>query len=116
MSTDKPVGANAYNAAIEKIRPVVDGLSIFLIRPDEPITGRLPGYFVSIGLVGDASDQLIRRPYSLIAIIASPPTDPELLELLIIRVPEGGLTLPLFEQSAGDRLYVRPKMLGTYRV
>jgi NAD(P)H-flavin reductase len=73
MSTDKPVGANAYNAAIEKIRPVVDGLSIFLIRPDEPITGRLPGYFVSIGLVGDASDQLIRRPYSLIAIIASPP-------------------------------------------
>ena len=43
MSTDKPTGVDTYNATIERIETVADGLSIFFIRPDTPIPGRLPG-------------------------------------------------------------------------
>jgi hypothetical protein len=32
----------------------------------------------------------------------------------VIRVPEGDLTPALFERDTGDRLFIRPKMLGTY--
>lgn len=113
MSTEKPGGVESYNATIETIESVADGLSIFLIRPDQPIPGQLPGHYVSIGLVDPASNKLIRRPYSLSRSI-SPTRDPELLELLVIRVPEGELTPILFEQNEGDRIYVRPKMVGTY--
>lgn len=113
MSTDKPAGIESYNATIERIENVADGLSIFFIRPDAPIPGQLPGHYVSIGLVDPASQKLIRRPYSLSRSI-SPKQDPKLLELLVIRVPEGELTPILFEQREGDRIYVRPKMVGTY--
>ena len=113
MSTDKPTGVDTYNATIERIETVADGLSIFFIRPDTPIPGRLPGHYVSIGLVGPDGKKLIRRPYSLSQSLG-PAADPDLLELLIIRVPEGDLTPILFDQSEGDRLFVRPKMVGTY--
>ncbi len=39
-----------YNATIAKITPIADGLSIFHLKPDEPIGGQLPGHYVSIGL------------------------------------------------------------------
>ncbi|MDP6399481.1 MAG: hypothetical protein QGH58_03840 [Arenicellales bacterium] len=113
MSTDKPTGADTYNATIERIESVADGLSIFFIRPDAPIPGRQPGHYVSIALVGPDGNKLIRRPYSLSRSLG-PAIDPDLLELLIIRVPEGDLTPILFEQGEGGRLFVRPKMLGTY--
>jgi len=113
MSTDKPTGIDTYNATIERIESVADGLSIFFIRTDAPIPGRQPGHYVSIGLVGPDGKKLIRRPYSLSQSLG-PATDPDLLELLIIRVPEGDLTPVLFEQGEGDRLFVRPKMVGTY--
>ena len=113
MSTDKPSGVDTYNATIERIETVADGLSIFFIRPDTPIPGRLPGHYVSIGLVGPDGKKLIRRPYSLSQSLG-PAADPDLLELLIIRVPEGDLTPILFDQNEGDRLFVRPKMVGTY--
>ena len=113
MSTDKPSGVDTYNATIERIETVADGLSIFFIRPDTPIPGRLPGHYVSIGLAGPDGKKLIRRPYSLSQSLG-PAADPDLLELLIIRVPEGDLTPILFDQNEGDRLFVRPKMVGTY--
>jgi len=113
MSTDKPAGIESYNASIEHIENVADGLSIFFIRPDAPIPGQLPGHYVSIGLVDPKTEKLVRRPYSLSRSI-HPQQDPALLELLVIRVPEGELTPILFEQQAGDRIYVRPKMVGTY--
>ena len=113
MSTDKPTGVDTYNATIERIETVADGLSIFFIRPDTPIPGRLPGHYVSIGLVGPDGKKLIRRPYSLSQSLG-PAADPDLLELLIIRVPEGDFTPILFNQNEGDRLFVRPKMVGTY--
>ena len=113
MSTDKPTGVDTYNATIERIESVADGLSIFFIRPDAPIPGRQPGHYVSIGLVGPDGKKLIRRPYSLSQSLG-PAIDPDLLELLIIRVPEGDLTPILFEQGEGDRLFVKPKMVGTY--
>ena len=113
MSTDKPTGVDTYNATIERIESVADGLSIFFIRPDAPIPGRQPGHYVSIGLVGPDGKKLIRRAYSLSQSLG-PAIDPDLLELLIIRVPEGHLTPILFEQGEGDRLFVKPKMVGTY--
>ena len=113
MSTDQPTGVDTYNATVEKIETVADGLSIFFIRPDTPIPGRLPGHYVRIGLAGPDGKNLIRRPYSLSQSLG-PAADPDLLELLIIRVPEGDLTPILFDQSEGDRLFVRPKMVGTY--
>ena len=113
MSTDKPTGVDIYNATIERIETVVDGLSIFFIRPDTPIPGRMPGHYVSIGLVGLDGKKLIRRPYSLSQSL-SPAADPDLLEILIIRVSEGNLTPILFDQDEGDRLFVRSKMIGTY--
>ena len=113
MSTDKPTGVDTYNATIERIETVADGLSIFFIRPDAPIPGRLPGHYVSIGLVGPDGKKLIRRPYSLSQSLG-PAADPDLLEILIIRVSEGDLTPILFDQNKGDRLFVRPKMVGTY--
>ena len=113
MSTKKPEGVESYNATIESIEHIADGLSIFFIKPDEVIPGRLPGHYVSIGLVDPVKNKLIRRPYSLSQSI-TPAHDSSLLELLIIRVPEGEFTPLLFEQKEGDRIYVRPKMVGTY--
>ena len=113
MSTDKPTGVDIYNATIERIESVADGLSIFFIRPDAPIPGRQPGHYISIGLVEPDGEKLVRRPYSLSQSLGSG-IDPDLLELLIIRVPEGDLTPLLFDQGEGDRLFVRPKMVGTY--
>ena len=113
MSTNKPTGVDTYNATIERIESVADGLSIFFIRPDAPIPGRQPGHYISIGLVEPDGEKLVRRPYSLSQSLGSG-IDPDLLELLIIRVPEGDLTPLLFDQGEGDRLFVRPKMVGTY--
>ncbi len=102
-----------YNATIAKITPIADGLSIFHLKPDEPIGGQLPGHYVSIGLFDKSRNKLVRRPYSLSQSLTSDP-DSDLLELLVIRVPEGDLTPALFERVTGDRLFIRPKMLGTY--
>ena len=113
MSTNKPTGVDTYNATIERIESVADGLWIFFIRPDTPIPGRRPGHYVSIGLVGPDGQKLVRRPYSLSQSLGSR-ADPDLLELLIIRVSEGDLTPLLFNQVEGSRLFVRPKMVGTY--
>ena len=79
----------------------------------KPIGGQLPGHYVSIGLFDKSRNKLVRRPYSLSQSLTSDP-DSNLLELLVIRVPEGDLTPALFERNAGDRLFVRPKMMGTY--
>ena len=113
MLSETAKNEEVYNATIENITAVADGLSIFHLRPDEPISGRLPGHYVSIGLVDKNRNKLIRRPYSLSQSLASA-SGSDLLELLIIRVPEGELTPLLFERVAGERLYLRPKMLGSY--
>jgi len=113
MSTETAKSKDAYNATIARITPVADGLSLFLLEPDRPIDGRLPGHYVSIGLTDPDSGKLIRRPYSLSQSLGST-CDPNLLELLIIHVPEGELTPLLFNLTEGDRLFLRPKMLGSY--
>ena len=78
MSIKKPEGVESYNATIESIEHIADGLSIFFIKPDEVIPGRLPGHYVSIGLVDPVKNKLIRRPYSLSQSI-TPTHDPSLL-------------------------------------
>jgi ferredoxin--NADP+ reductase len=54
--------------------------------------------------------KLIKRAYS----IGSSPEHKEYLELYIALVPDGGLTPRLANLQRGDRLFVSPKITGTF--
>jgi ferredoxin--NADP+ reductase len=78
------------------------------VRADEPISYE-PGQYVSLAL--REGDRTIERPYSIV----SAPREPE-LEFFFELVPHGELTPRLYELRPGDRLLLRRRARGTFRL
>ncbi len=117
------------NASLARRVDINPDLAIFRIQPDTGwLTEFQPGQFCTIGLpkrelephddLREAdlprhrllSRCLIRRAYS----IASPATQRDSLDLLIVRVEHGGFTPLLWDLELGDRLYLDEKIKGNF--
>lgn len=113
------------NATIVRRIDITKDLLILHVSPDAGVPDFLPGQYVALAL-GDETAQehkgieldvkplqkpkLIKRAYS----IGSPPTEKEYLEFYIAVVPGGELTPKVASLKAGDRIYVAPKITGTF--
>ncbi len=116
--------ASPYNATLVERIQITSDLLIVRVKPDAPIPDFLPGQYVAIGLLGSAHrpagappareeaapDKLIKRAYS----IGSSPSEKGYLEFYVAIVPDGTLTSRLVLLKEGDRLYVAPKVTGTF--
>jgi ferredoxin/flavodoxin---NADP+ reductase len=112
------------NAEIVRRLDVTPELAIFHIRPDAGFSSFTPGQYVAVGLPGasprpdeyppesevPAADKLIKRAYS----IGSSPDEREYLELYIALLKTGLLTSRLAALKGGDRVYLAPKITGTF--
>jgi len=112
------------NATVVNRIEVAPGLVVMHILPDMGVSDFEPGQYVAIGLPGSAPrpvgapveleppapDKLIKRSYS----IGSPPSEKRYLEFYIAIVPTGGLTSRLALLQSGSRLWVAPKLTGTF--
>lgn len=112
------------NATLVSRRPITDDLLIVRIRPDGGVPPFLPGQYVALGLPGSAPraagslpekepstpDKIIKRAYS----IGSSPADSEAIEFYLAVVPDGVLTPRLKALAEGDRLFLAPKITGTF--
>ncbi len=110
-----------YNATLVERIDLTSALAIFKVRPDEALESDppfLPGQYVTLGLNNETVPALgsVRRPMS----IASAPEEREALEFYIryVNHPESDnpLTHLLWETSASDRIFLRPKAVGTFTV
>lgn len=114
------------NATIVKRIDVTDELVIFQIKPDVALSGFKPGQYVAVGLYGNAArptsfpaeihaqapDKIIKRAYS----IGSSPLEHEYLEFYIAIAEQGALTARLALLKPGDRVFMSPKITGTFTV
>jgi len=112
------------NATVSKKIHVTPDLIILLVVPDHGVADFTPGQYVALALPGSAPrpadfpeekdlpnpDKLIKRAYS----IGSAPTVKDYLEFYIAIIPEGALTSRLVMLEEGDRVYVAPKITGTF--
>jgi ferredoxin/flavodoxin---NADP+ reductase len=112
------------NAVLEKRVEVTKDLLIIRVRPDAGVPEFLPGQYVALGLPGSAPrypgappeteshppDKIIKRAYS----IGSAPGEGPYLEFYVAVVPDGSLTSRLAALQPGDRLFVAPKITGTF--
>jgi ferredoxin--NADP+ reductase len=113
------------NAIVSHIIEVAPGLVVLRVVPDGwSLPEFIPGQFAVLGLPPDAprcaaSDaeeeqlkrgKLIRRAYS----IASSSVASEYLEFYINLVQSGRLTPRLFALEPGDRVWLGPKISGTF--
>lgn len=112
------------NATLEKRIEVTPELVRLFVRPDTPLGVFQSGQYVALGLPGSAvrdsryppeevaqvPEKLIKRAYS----IGSSPSDPSLLEFYIALLPQGALTARLSALREGDRLFMAPKVTGTF--
>ncbi len=97
------------NATLLSRSDISEGLFIIRVKPDFPIPDFIPGQYVALGLLTE-ENKLIKRAYS----IASSPDQKDRLEFYIARVDGGALTPRLDKLQSGDRLYVSPKITGTF--
>ena len=114
------------NATIVKRVDVTPELIILQIKPDKAFADFLPGQYVALGLFGSsarpldfppeheshAPEKLIKRAYS----IGSTPQQKEYLEFYIAIAPAGALTSRLVMLREGDRVFVTPKLTGTFTI
>lgn len=116
----------SLNAVISHRIEVAPGLIILRVVPDEwEIPTFRPGQFAVLGLPVDAArcadadaeknlpakpGKLIRRAYS----IASSSVEREYLEFYVTLVSSGALTPRLFALHAGDRVWLGPRITGTF--
>ncbi|MFM1848423.1 MAG: hypothetical protein RL417_1897 [Pseudomonadota bacterium] len=112
------------NASIVKRVDVTPELVILSVKPDGGVPEFQPGQYVALGLFGSAErpghfppereahapDKIIKRAYS----IGSSPANRESLEFYIAIVPDGGLTSRLALVREGDRVFLAPKITGTF--
>jgi len=112
------------NATIVKRVEVTPELLILGVKPDAGVPAFQPGQYVALGLMGEAPrpahfpseraeqkpDKLIKRAYS----IGSSPHQREHLEFYIAIVPDGALTSRLVVPQEGGRVYLAPKITGTF--
>lgn len=110
-----------YNATLVERIDLTSALSVFKIRPDEPLAGSptfVPGQYMTLGLNNEEKPELgsVRRPMS----IASAPEEGNVLEFYIryVSYPESDnpLTHLLWKTNAGDRIYLRSKAVGKFTV
>jgi ferredoxin/flavodoxin---NADP+ reductase len=114
------------NGVVVRRRNFTDDLIELRIRPDKGVPSFLPGQYVAIGLPGSARrpvhfpaeveipdpNKLIKRAYS----IGSSPTETDYLELYVAIVPTGALTSRLACIEEGDRIFIGPKITGTFSI
>lgn len=112
------------NATVSKKIHVTPDLIILLVVPDHGVADFTPGQYVALALPGSAPrpdhfpketdvphpDKLIKRAYS----IGSAPAVKDYLEFYIAIIPDGALTSRLVMLEEGDRVYVAPKITGTF--
>jgi ferredoxin--NADP+ reductase len=119
------MASNDLNAVVAHRFEVAPGLMVLRVAPDRwQLPAFSPGQFAVLGLPAEArrcelSDseaaeprpgRLIRRAYS----IASSSVASEYLEFYVTLVRSGSLTPRLFALSPGDRLWLGPKIAGTF--
>lgn len=112
------------NATIVKRTEVTPELILVSVKPDGGVPDFQPGQYVALGLFGSAerpghfppereahpADKIIKRAYS----IGSSPANRDSLEFYIAIVPDGGLTSRLALVREGDRVFLAPKITGTF--
>ncbi len=113
------------NATVHRRIELTKELVIFQIRPDAGVPDFKPGQYVALGLLGSAArdpsfpaeihpppapDKLIKRAYS----IGSSPDVREYVEFYIAIAEQGALTARLALVQEGDRIYMAPKITGTF--
>jgi ferredoxin/flavodoxin---NADP+ reductase len=113
-----------YNASIVERIEVTPELLILRVLPDDGVKDFLSGQYVAIGLLGNAprpghypveetppqQDKIIKRAYS----IGSSPGTKEYLEFYVAVIPTGLLSSRLAVLEVGSRIYVAPKITGTF--
>jgi ferredoxin/flavodoxin---NADP+ reductase len=117
-----PVAMNAV--LVKRILLAPDLIIMRIALEGRSIQDFKPGQYCAIGVLASSPrcegakpekenlkpDKLISRAYS----IASPPSQKKYLEIYVTVVPEGGLTPRLFHLKEGDKLWVAPKITGTF--
>ena len=129
-----------YNAALEKVFEVHPELRILRVRPDDGVPVFEPGQYTALGLgnweprVADTQEETLtpeqqtkmaRRAYSISCSLLDEdgkprrPADFPYLEFYVALVRRAekrppALTPRLFAMQPGDRLYVQPKIAGSY--
>ena len=112
------------NATIAQRIEVTPELVILRVKPDSGVSDFHSGQYVALGLYPEAArpahfppdreplapGKLIKRAYS----IGSSPHVREYLEFYIAIVPDGALTSRLALAKEGDRVYLAPKITGTF--
>lgn len=112
------------NATVLKRIDVTKDLVIIQIKPDYELKEFLPGQYVALGLLGEAPrpadfppetevhepSKIIKRAYS----IGSSPMEKGHLEFYLAILPQGALTSRLALLREGDRIYMAPKITGTF--
>ncbi len=112
------------NATVLDRIEVTPELFILRVKPDAGVPEFHSGQYVALGLPGSAPrpahlppdrepldpEKLIKRAYS----IGSSPLERDYLEFYIAVVPEGQLTPRLSMPQPGTRVYVAPKITGTF--
>ena len=110
------------NATLIKREVVGPTTAIMRVLPDDGVPDFLPGQYVALGLEADGpqasvadvaasrAGKLIKRAYS----VGSSPLNRDHLEFYVALAPEGELTSRLFALPEGGRVYVGPKVTGTF--
>lgn len=103
-----------FNATIVKRTEVTNDLIIIAVKPDAGVPTFKAGQYVALGLPEAASssgkEKLVKRAYS----IGSSPEQKEYIEFFFAVVPNGELTPKLAKLREGDRLFMAPKIVGTF--
>ncbi len=98
--------ANFYRAKLIERIAFSEELALFRFRPDESLSFR-PGQYATIALKN--GDKLIQRPYSIV----SSPYE-AFLELFIELVPQGELTLRLWDLKVEDEVLINRRIVGSF--
>lgn len=112
------------NATVVGRTEITPELIIVRVKPDAGVPEFQSGQYVALGLPGEAprpanlppdkaplaADKLIKRAYS----IGSSPLQRDYIEFYIAVVPDGELTPRLSLVQEGGRVYVAPKITGTF--
>ncbi|MCP3958315.1 MAG: hypothetical protein GY719_10730 [bacterium] len=116
----KPAKPLTYNATLLEREDLTSQLSIFKIRPDEPIPANsfVPGQYVTLGMNNERVPDLgsVRRPMSIV----SAPEERDVMEFYIryVSYPESDnpLTHLLWETKAANRLFLRDRAVGKFTI
>jgi ferredoxin--NADP+ reductase len=98
--------ANLYRAQLIERVNFTEDLGLFRFRPDTPVNFR-PGQYATLAV--EVGGELIQRPYSIV----SSPHEP-FLEFFIELVPQGELTVRLWDLKVGDEVLIRKRVVGSF--